>query len=318
MDKVVCGRVRRASPGNSLRGAGPGIVGRGAKRQFSGVDWQENFFTTGAFSATADIPRIRETNMRNHRIALALLLLLATMGTGKALERDAPNAHAWTYEGEGAEGPEHWGDLKAEYAVCKTGKEQSPIDIRDVTATKLPAVHFAYQSAPLKIINNGHTIQVNVAPGSFLTVGGERYELKQFHFHHPSEERLQGKSYDMVVHLVHANSQGKLAVVAVLLKEGNANSALAEIWPRIPKTERKEEEIAGVQFNPADLLPHDTGYYAYAGSLTTPPCTEGVRWIVLKTPVDISEAQIDRFVGIYPNNARPIQPINGRIVKESQ
>jgi carbonic anhydrase len=255
--------------------------------------------------------------MRDHRTTLTLFLVLATMGgTGGVPARAVGNVHDWTYEG--AEGPEHWGDLKTEYAVCKTGKEQSPIDIPDVTATKLPAIHFEYKSTPLRIINNGHTIQVNVAPGSFITVGGERYELKQFHFHHPSEERIEGESYDMVIHLVHANSQGRLAVVGVLMKKGNANGALAEIWRRMPRTEGKEREIAGVQFNPADLLPHTTTYYTYAGSLTTPPCTEGVKWFVLKTPVEISVEQIDTFARIYPDNARPIQPINGRVVKESQ
>jgi carbonic anhydrase len=253
--------------------------------------------------------------MRNRWTTL-ILVLVVFEAAWVAIAQDANHSHQWAYAGES--GPEHWGDLKAEYSVCKTGHEQSPIDIRQAKKADLPVLHFEYKSTPLRIINNGHTIQINYAPGSFLVVGDKRYELKQFHFHHPSEERIQGKSYDMVAHLVHADSQGKLAVVAVLLKEGPANNFLNEIWASIPKTEGKEQAIAGVQINAADLLPPNTAYYTYAGSLTTPPCSEGVAWFVLKTPVDLSTAQVHTFAHIYPDNARPVQPIDGRVVKESQ
>jgi carbonic anhydrase len=251
--------------------------------------------------------------MTKYGRTLAFLVFVVIASQGAA--QDAKDQHEWSYEGD--QGPAHWGDLKAGYSACKTGTEQSPIDIGDVRTTKLPAIHFQYKNTPLKIINNGHTIQVNIAPGSFIAVGDKRYELKQFHFHHPSEERIHGQSYDMVVHLVHADSGGKLAVIAVLLKKGNANSTLDEIWTQMPKIEGKEQEIAGVQINAAALLPPDTAYYTYRGSLTTPPCSEGVRWFVLKTPIEISTEQIDTFATIYPHNVRPVQPIGGRVVKAS-
>jgi carbonic anhydrase len=226
----------------------------------------------------------------------------------------------WEYEG--ARGPEHWGDLDPEYAACKTGKEQSPIDIRNAEKADLPALRFEYKSGPLKyLINNGHTIRVNYhAPGNenFLMVGDQRYQLTQFHFHRPSEEYIHGKPYDMVVHFMLEASDGKIAGVAVFLKAGGANATLQQIWDHMPMTESKEEEIAGVKINPTGLLPHDFGYYTYMGSLTAPPCAEGVTWFVLKTPVEISAAQIDAFAKLYPHNVRPLQPLNGRVVKESQ
>ncbi|MGB6383590.1 MAG: carbonic anhydrase family protein [Terriglobales bacterium] len=227
----------------------------------------------------------------------------------------------WTYEG--ATGAEHWGDLDPEYATCKAGKEQSPIDIRNVEKAELPALRFEYKSGPLKyLINNGYTIRVNYhdipGSGNFLIVGDKRYQLTQFHFHRPSEEYIHGKPYDMEVHLMHVASDGKVAGVTVFLKAGSANTTIQQIWDHMPKTESKEQEIAGVEVNPAELLPHDTAYYTYMGSVTAPPCTEGVTWFVLKIPVEISPEEIDAFAKLYPHDVRPIQPLNGRVVKESQ
>ncbi|HEY6291205.1 MAG TPA: carbonic anhydrase family protein [Terriglobia bacterium] len=227
----------------------------------------------------------------------------------------------WSYEG--ATGPQQWGDLDPEYAACKAGKEQSPIDIRHAEKAELPALRFEYQSAPLKyLINNGYTIRVNYhdAPGSgsFLMVGGKRYQLMQFHFHRPSEESIHGKPYDMVLHLMHQAGDGKVAGVAVLLKAGSANATIQQIWEHMPETQGREEEIAGVEVNPAGLLPLDAAYYTYMGSLTAPPCSEGVTWFVLKTPVDISAEQINAFARLYPHDVRPVQPLNGRVVRESQ
>jgi carbonic anhydrase len=227
----------------------------------------------------------------------------------------------WTYEG--ATGSEHWGDLDPDYASCKNGKEQSPIDIRNTEKASLPAIRFEYQSSPLKyLINNGYTIRVNYhdAPGSgnFLIVGDKRYQLIQFHFHRPSEEYIHGKPYDMVLHLMHRSSDGQVAGVAVLLKAGNANATIQQIWKHMPKTKSNEEEIPGVEINPARLLPHNLSYYMYMGSLTAPPCTEGVQWFVLKTPLEISSEEISAFAKLYPQDVRPLQPLNGRVVKESQ
>lgn len=230
--------------------------------------------------------------------------------------QDAKPAHEWTYEG--AEGPKHWGALKPEYQTCKLGHEQSPIDIRGAKKESLPPIHFDYKPSTLKIINNGHTIQVIYAPGSFITVGDKKYELKQFHFHHPSEEHINGKGFAMVAHLVHADSDGKLAVVAVLLQKGSANAMLAKVWENLPKTEGPESEVAGVQVDASAFLPSDTGYYTFAGSLTTPPCSESVTWYVLKNPSQLSADEIAAFAKIYPDNARPIQPTNGRTIAETQ
>jgi carbonic anhydrase len=226
----------------------------------------------------------------------------------------------WSYEG--ARGPEHWGDLDPEYAACNAGKEQSPIDIRNAQKVNLPPIRFEYKSSPLKyLINNGRTIRVNYhapASGGFLIVGEKRYQLTQFHFHRPSEEYINGKQYDMVVHLMHEAGDGKVAGVAVLLQAGKPNATIARIWEHLPKTEGNEEEIPGVEVNPASLLPRNAAYYTYMGSLTAPPCDEGVTWFVLKAPVDISPKQIDAFAKLYPHDVRPPQPLNGRVVKESR
>ena len=224
--------------------------------------------------------------------------------------------HAWDYGA--AHGPGHWGKLKPEYATCATGKTQSPIDIRGAVRSDLPAIQFDYHPVPLRIVDNGHTIQVNYAPGSGITVDDKRYELVQFHFHKPSEEAIDGKRRDMVVHLVHKDDAGKLAVVAVLLKAGETNPVIAALWNNLPAHKEGEVELKGVQIDPADLLPKDRGYYTFDGSLTTPPCSEGVTWYVLKNPSQVSGGEIARFAKAYPMNARPLQPLNDRVVRASQ
>jgi carbonic anhydrase len=227
----------------------------------------------------------------------------------------------WTYEG--ATGAEHWSALDPEYAACNAGKEQSPIDIRGTEKADLPALRFEYKAGPLKyLINNGHAIRVNyhdaAGSGNFLIAGDTRYQLTQFHFHRPSEEYVHGKPYDMEVHFMHQSSDGKVAGLVVFLKAGRPNATVQQLWEHMPMTESKEEEIAGVEINPAGLLPRDTAYYMYMGSLTAPPCTEGVTWFVLKTPVEISPEQIRAFAKLYPHNVRLPQPLNARVVKESR
>jgi carbonic anhydrase len=224
----------------------------------------------------------------------------------------------WSYAG--ANGPDHWGDLDPEYASCKHGKAQSPIDIGKADKADLPALRFEYHSGPLHVINNGYTaLRVDYAQsGDFLVAGSQRYQLTQFHFHRPSEETIHGKRYDMVLHLMHAASDGKVAAVAILLKAGHANPTIQTLWPYMPKTAGALQEIAGVEINPATLLPHDTAYYTYDGSQTAPPCSEGVTWFVLKTPMEMSTEEIDAFATLYPHDVRPLQPLNGRVVKESQ
>ncbi|HLW97930.1 MAG TPA: carbonic anhydrase family protein [Candidatus Acidoferrales bacterium] len=255
--------------------------------------------------------------MRKARVAMVLLVSAAG-----ALVSTGPRAQwktAWSYEG--ARGPEHWGDLDPDYAPCKNGKEQSPIDIQSAEKAELPAIRFEYISGPLKIINNGYTaVRVNYSKGSgnFLIVGDARYELTQFHFHHPSEEYIHGKPYDMGIHLMHVASDGKVAGVVVLLKAGKSNATVEQLWKYMPQTAGQEQGIPGVAVNPAGLLPRDSAYYTYMGSQTAPPCTEGVVWYVLKTPMEISTEEMQEFAKLYPHDVRPVQGLNGRVVKESR
>jgi carbonic anhydrase len=229
--------------------------------------------------------------------------------------QDRPE-HSWDY-GD-VLGPSHWGELQPNFATCKNGHHQSPIDIRNPKKTVLPPIHFEYKPSPLHIIDNGHTVMVNYSPGSFISVGDKRYTLKQFHFHRPSEEEINGKAFDMTVHLVHADDDGNLAVVAVLLHEGEDGPLMHELWNHLPKEKDKEESFDSVQINLSQILPPDRGYYTFTGSLTTPPCREGVRWFVLKHPATISAEEIERFSQLYRDNARPTQPLYDRVVLESQ
>lgn len=224
--------------------------------------------------------------------------------------------HTWDY-GD-ALGPSHWGDLKPEFASCKNGHHQSPIDIRNPKKAVLPPIQFDYKPTPLHIIDNGHTIMVNYSPGSFISVGDKRYALKQFHFHRPSEEKINGKGFDMTVHLVHVDDDGKLAVVAVLLQAGEDSPFVHELWNHLPKQKEKEESYQNVQINLSQILPPDRGYYTFSGSLTTPPCSEDVTWFVLKHPTTISAEEIQRFSQLYRDDARPTQPLYDRVVLETQ
>ena len=226
----------------------------------------------------------------------------------------------WSYDGA-TDGADRWGDLDPEYAVCKTGKQQSPIDIENAEKADLPALRFEYQSGPVRIINNGYTaVRVNYPPGNgnFLIVGDKRYELTQFHFHRPSEEYIHGRPADMVIHLMHRSGDGEVAGVAIPLKAGRSNPTIGQLWQYMPETAGPEHEIPGIEVNPATLVPHDTSYYMYAGSVTAPPCTEGVTWFVVKTSMNISPGQIAAFARLYPHDVRPVQPLNGRVVKESK
>jgi len=231
-------------------------------------------------------------------------------------ESGAPPAHAehWDYQGSG--GPERWGRMKPEFAKCSSGTRQSPIDIRDGIKVELDAVQFDYKPSAFKVVDNGHTIQVNVAPGNSIEVTGQRFELVQFHFHRPSEERVDGKAFDMVAHLVHKNLDGRLAVVAVLLEKGSAQPVVQSVWNNLP-LEKGDEIAARAPIDLNRLLPAERGYFTYMGSLTTPPCSEGVLWMVMKQPVPVSGEQIDIFARLYPMNARPIQAASGRLIKES-
>jgi carbonic anhydrase len=245
--------------------------------------------------------------------------LVGVFGVASSIfAQQAPAAHGahWAYSG--ADGPAHWGDLESDYATCKTGQRQSPIDIKGAKKdSTLAPIQFDYKPSPLKIINNGHTIQINFAPGSSITVNGKSYALVQFHFHKPSEEEIAGKKPSMGIHLVHKDAGGALAVVAVLLKDGSANPAIQTLWANLPNTVDKETEVPNVKFNAADLLPANRNYYTFDGSLTTPPCSEGVTWFVLEATREVSPEQVAAFGNLYPSNARPIQAANSREIRES-
>ena len=242
---------------------------------------------------------------------------LAKVATQKAPAKTAHRAsgHAhWSYEGDG--GPHAWHQLKPEYDKCGSGTRQSPIDIRDGIRVDMDPVQFEYRASAFRVIDNGHTVQVNVARGNFIDVMGRRFELQQFHFHRPSEERIDGRQFDMVAHLVHKDLEGRLAVVAVLLERGAAHALVQAVWNHLP-LEKNEELAARAPIDLTQLLPKDPRYFTYMGSLTTPPCSEGVLWMVMQQPVTVSAEQIDVFARLYPMNARPLQQASGRLIKQS-
>jgi carbonic anhydrase len=244
---------------------------------------------------------------------------LSTLGCACCLAANRTSAGAteahpyWTYEGN--TGPDHWGELSADFKTCHLGSQQTPIDLTSGKNGDAGALKFAYRPLPLTIVNNGHTIQVNAEPGSSCLIGDTNYDLLQFHFHHPSEHRLNGKAFEMECHFVHKAASGALAVAGVFFVPGKQNDTLKPIFDQMPK--RGGETVkAGVSINPVELMPTSGGYFRYQGSLTTPPCSEGLTWTVFKKPVEVSEAQIRQFAALFTNNARPVQPINGRSVIE--
>jgi carbonic anhydrase len=242
------------------------------------------------------------------------LAMLCCLGGCTGVPWAADTTH-WDYEGH--RGPEHWGELTPAYATCRLGTQQSPVNIVKAHKTHLPPLQVDYQNSPLHIVNNGHTIQVNFAPGSHITVADQTYQLVQMHFHVPSEEQIEGKTYDMVAHLVHRNREGKLAVVAVLFQQGREHAGLAQLHTHLPPQKGSEETSQHIMINASRMLPETLGYYTYEGSLTTPPCSEGVTWYVLRQPVELSAAQYAQFSSLYRHNARPIQPAHGRLIRAS-
>jgi len=223
----------------------------------------------------------------------------------------------WGYTGE--DGPEHWGELDPVFAACKNGREQSPIDIEYSRRSRGSPLAFHYRSIVLSIQNDGHTIRVNYSPGSYLRVDGHRYELKEFHFHSPSEHRIHGGNADMVAHLVHEDAAGKIAVVAIPFQAGaRPNNLLSKIWRHLPEQPGGHFYDRQTGINATFLLPPDRSYFTYRGSLTTPPCSEGVRWFVLQHPVEIDASYIEQFRRLIGANVRPLQPLNGREVLSSR
>ncbi len=238
-------------------------------------------------------------------IAVMMLFTLNSYGSGGGAR--------WGYSG--ASGPSTWGDLGPEYGTCKLGMSQSPVNIAPSKALRadLGPIEFDYRDTPLKMINNGHTIQANYSSDSFMRVSGNTYKLLQLHFHSPSEDAVNGKPYDMQAHFVHQSSEGQLAVVGVFLKKGKHNPFIGTLWNEMPH-EVNHEQVSQTQINGSNLLPSNGSYYHFSGSLTTPPCSEDVQWYVLQTPVEVSAEQIKKFVSLVGHNARPTQPLNDREV----
>lgn len=219
----------------------------------------------------------------------------------------------WTYDGP--QGPEHWGGLDPAYSACAIGRRQSPINIiNTVTNMALGPLIIQYRKSTVGVVNNGHSIQADCEKGGTFTYAGRTYELIQFHFHSPSEHLVRATQFDMEAHLVHRDPAGHIAVIGVLMTEGTEHSLIADLWKLAPASKGPPGRTATV--NAYDLIPLDGHFYAYDGSLTTPPCTEDVTWIVMKQPIEVSREQIDRFVSIIGHNARPVQAINERVVEE--
>lgn len=244
---------------------------------------------------------------------LVALVLLAAGCAPAAVPDPAPGAEErahWSYGGE--TGPAAWGRLSPDFALCETGTMQSPINLADASTVPLPGPVFQYRAAPLEVANLGHTLQVNYAPGSTLVLGNDTYELVQFHFHTPAEHLLRGQHFPMAAHLVHRSAAGELAVVGVLIREAAENAAVRAVWNRLPTTEGQVHRDPSAALSAEALLPRDRTNYRYPGSLTTPPCTEGVKWIVMAEPIEMSRAQIAAVRNIIHTTNRPIQPIGSR------
>jgi carbonic anhydrase len=246
-------------------------------------------------------------------LALVILFGGVLTGSGSAPAKEGPHVEAahWEYSGEA--GPEHWAALSPQYSSC-TSRTQSPIDLTGFIEADLKPIGISYLAGGNQILNNGHTVQVDYAPGSSISLNGDQFELKQLHFHAPSENHINGKSYALEAHLVHADKAGNLAVIALMFDEGAANPALAAIWPLMPQ-QAGEKKTLPTAFAAAKLLPANHDYYFFDGSLTTPPCTEGVRWLVFKTPLSASRAQVQAFAKLmHHTNNRPVQAANARPV----
>ncbi|RMX04323.1 carbonic anhydrase [Corticibacter populi] len=220
----------------------------------------------------------------------------------------------WGYEGD--VNPEKWSEISPEYATCKIGKNQSPVNIDHTYKTSADPLSFHYVIAPEEVVNNGHTIQVNIGNESdYLMLGDHRYTLKQFHFHTPSENQIKGLSFPLEGHFVHADADGNLLVLAAMFKQGQDNPQLQGMLNALSD----EENAARALTQPVDLsnlLPKNHDYYRFSGSLTTPPCSEGVTWVVLKAPLSVSEGQLAQFEKRMHHNNRPVQPLNARLITD--
>ena len=271
-----------------------------------------------AARAAAAAKARKAAEIKRQREETAALTLVTTAATAGAVGMPGgpvfANSTTWSYDGD--TGPANWGKINSGWAKCGTGNRQSPIDLRDGMKVDLEHIAFDYRSSGFNVIDNGHTIQVGVGLGNYITVQNRTYELQQFHFHRPSEEKINGRGTEMVVHLVHKDGEGNVAIVAVLLERGAPNSMIQTVWNNLP-LEKQQTVSPVVALDVNDILPKKREYFTFMGSLNEPPCTEGVLWLVMKQPMPASPAQMALFSRLYPLNARPIQPGGGRVIKES-
>ena len=247
-------------------------------------------------------------------LALLMMACLATAAFASGHGSAHGGAVHWGYHGD--IGPAHWGDLSPDFHMCKDGKSQTPIDIVGAVDVDQPALNFNYEGTTLSVINNGHTIKANYGEGSSINVDGKTYQLLQFHFHSLSENKVEGSYFPLEAHLVHQGADGSLAVVSVLFEEGAGNPLLERLWGFTPSKVNSTTTVTTSSINVSDLLPESADYYGFTGSLTTPPCTEGVKWMVLQNPVTVSPAQIAKFRSFFNDleTKRPIQALNGRVI----
>jgi len=241
-------------------------------------------------------------------LAIVINVQVAMVGTVFAAE----NEH-WSYSGE--TGPDNWAQLSPDFAACGNGSSQSPIDIVGATAADLDTLELDFGARATSIVNNGHTLQVDVASGSWLHEGDDEYQLIQFHFHSPSEHQIAGELFPLEAHFVHRNEQGDLAVIGVVFRAGEWNDDLAKLGAVAP-TVIDQPVPLNKDLSDFELYTNHESYYRYSGSLTTPPCTEGVRWFVLKAVGHIAPEQAATFVELIGNDARGPQPLNARIILE--
>lgn len=248
---------------------------------------------------------------------LMTVLLAGCVSLNAFAEEHHAAAHAaphWSYDG--AAGPNHWAELEAKFSMCSAGKNQSPVNLTNFVKAQLSPIKFDYKAGGHQVLDNGHTIQVNYVPGSTITLDGHVFELKQFHAHAPSENTINGKSFPMEAHFVHADANGNLAVIALMFEEGAANPELDKAWKQMPTKEGEQAELKEPVLG-TSVMPDDKAYYRFNGSLTTPPCSEGVTWLVLKKSVTASKEQIERFSEVmHHHNNRPVQPLNARVILE--
>jgi carbonic anhydrase len=277
-------------------------------RDFCHATATERLIRSGELAADRE-----EAIIMHRRQALRLFagFALCPLCAAAAFGQDSHAGAHWSYEG--ATGPDKWGSLDAANSMCSTGTQQSPIDLTEPISARQPALEIRWSKRPRTIVNNGHTIQLNLPDGDTLKVGDRTYALVQFHFHHPSEHLVGGKAFAMEAHFVHAAADGNLAVVGVFMAPGKANAVFHKIVSTMP-TQEGPPVPAEPAIDPNGLLPVRQAYYRYEGSLTTPPCSETVNWLVLSAPIEVAADDVARFAKLYPANARPVQKRNRRFV----